>query len=82
MLGIAQAGTLRQVLADFRAADTLFDVAGIFDLPPGDASEFPVPLGPTHRIVLRCGNAKPAKLPEGGINWNLVDRLRVMEITQ
>jgi len=78
--GEAAAAALRHVLADLRAANTMFDVAAIFDLPTGVGNEFSTPLGATHRLVLRCSNRKPPALPSGEIDWNAVDRVRVLDV--
>ena len=75
------AAALRRVLADLRAANTIFDMAAIFDLPTGTESQFSVPVGTTHRLVMRCGNRKPPLLPSGAIDWNAVDRVKIMEVS-
>ena len=78
--GEAASAALRRVLADLRAANTMFDVAAILDLPTGPGSEFSTPLGATHRLILRCSNRKPPVLPSGEIDWNAVDRVRVLDV--
>lgn len=81
MLGPEAAASLRQVLADLRAADALFDLADFIDFPTGYENELVLPFGPTHRLVMRCGNRTPPRLPDGALDWSAVDRLKVMEIT-
>jgi hypothetical protein len=78
--GEPAAAALRRVLADLRAANTMFDVAAIFEMPAGADNEFSTPLGDTHRLVLRCGNRKPPLLPTGETDWNAVDRVRVLDV--
>jgi hypothetical protein len=78
--GEAAAPALRRALADLRAANTMFDMAAIFDMPVGGDSEFSTPLGTTHRLVLRCSNRSPPLLPSGEIDWNAVDRIRVLDV--
>ena len=80
LLGAEAAASLRQVLADLRAADALFDLAGFIDLPAGEENELVLPVAPTHKIILRCGNRTPPRLPNGRVDWSAVDRLKVMEI--
>ena len=77
--GANAAAALRRVLADLRAANTIFDVATLFDLPTGEDSEFFTPLGETHRLVLRCSK-KPPVLPSREIDWNAVDRILVLNV--
>jgi len=69
------------VIADLRAADTMFDVAPLFELPAGAAAQFSTPLGQTHRLILRCSEKKPPTLPSGDLDWNAVDRIRVIDVT-
>jgi hypothetical protein len=80
LYGDDAAAALRRVLAELRAADTLFDIASLFDLPTGAEPEFETPLGSTHRLVLRCGSRKVPKLPAGNVDWNAMDRLRVVDV--
>lgn len=80
-IGPLAAARLRQVLADLRAADALFDLADFIDLPAEGQNELVLTVEPTHRLVLRCGNRTPPRSPSGEIDWNAVDRLKVMEIT-
>ena len=80
LYGEEVAAALRRVLADLRAANTLQDIAPIFDLPTGTAAEFSTALGATHRLALRCSNRNPPLLPSGNINWNAVDRVRVLDV--
>jgi hypothetical protein len=80
LYGEAAAAALRRVLADLRAADTMFDVAPFFDLPTGASAEFSAPLAAKHHIVLRCGERKPPLLPSGDVDWNAVDRIRVLDV--
>jgi hypothetical protein len=82
LVGVEQAGKLRQVLADFRAAETFYELSGLVDLPTGDELQLEIQLGTTHSLVVRCGNRRPARLVEGGTNLNTVDRIKVMEIKQ
>lgn len=79
--GEAVAAALRRVLADLRAANTMFDMATIFDLPSGMDSELSTPLALTHRLLLRCGNRKPPVLPSGEIDWHAVDRVKIIDVT-
>jgi hypothetical protein len=80
LYGDAAAAALRRVLADLRAANTMFDVAPFFDLPTGASSEFSTPLAATRHLVLRCGEKKPPLLPSGNVDWNSVDRVRVLDV--
>lgn len=80
LLGEDAAASLRQVLADLRAADALFDLADFIEFPAGEENLLVLPVEPTHRLVLRCGNRTPPRLPGGRIDWAAVDRLKVMEI--
>jgi len=80
--GDAVAAGLRRVLADLRAANTMFDMAAFFDLPQATASEFSMPIGSAHTLVLRCGNRSPPLTSSGEIDWNAVDRLRVLGVTK
>ena len=80
LLGPEAAASLRQLLADLRAADALFDLADFIDFPAGQENELVLPVEPAHRLVLRCGNRTPPHLPDGRIDWSAVDRLKVMEI--
>ena len=79
--GDEASAALRRVLADLRAADSMFDVAAFFEPPTGANSEFSAPLGATHRLVLRCGERKPPLLPSGDVDWAAVDRVRVFDVT-
>jgi hypothetical protein len=58
----------------------MFDVAPFFDLPTGASNEFSTPLTKTHRLVLRCGEKKPPLLPSGSVDWNAVDRIRLLDV--
>lgn len=80
--GRALANELRRSLAELRAADTMFDMPATFDMPTGKQSEFAVPLGATHNLMLRCGNRRPPRLPSGEIDWDSVDRIKVIGVTK
>lgn len=54
-IGPEAAASLRQVLADLRAADALFDLADFIDFPTEGKNELVLPVEPTHNLVLRCG---------------------------
>jgi hypothetical protein len=81
LYGEEASAALRRVLADLRAADTMFDVVAFFDLPDGANTEFSAPLGTTHQLVLRCGEKQPPVLPSGEVDWAAVDRIRVVNVT-
>jgi len=78
--GEAAAAVLRRILADLRAANSMFDVTALFDLPTGTDSEFSTSLGAAHRLVLSFGNRKPPLLPSGEVDWNAVDRIKVLNV--
>ena len=80
LLGVEAAASLRQVLADLRAASALFDLPDFDRLPDGEGNAIILPIKPSHRLVLRCGNRAPPRLQDGRIDWAAVDRLKVMEI--
>ena len=79
--GEEASAALRRVIADLRAANTMFDLAPVFELPTGVSTEFSAPLGATHRLVLRCSEKKPPLLPSGDVDWAAVDRVRVLDVT-
>lgn len=79
--GEVAAAALRRVLADLRAADTMFDVAVFFDLPTCASNKFSTPLAATHQLVFRRGEKRPPLLPTGNVDWNAVDRIRVLDVS-
>ena len=80
LYGEAAAAALRRVLADLRAANTVLDVATFFDLPTDASGEFSSPLATTHTLLLRCNKKKPPLLPSGEVDWNAVERIRILNV--
>lgn len=80
LYGEPASAALRRVIADLRAADTMFDVRSLFELPSGASAEFSTQLGSSHRLVVRCSEKKPPLVPSGEVDWDAVDRIRVLSV--
>jgi plasmid maintenance system killer protein len=83
--GKPRAAVLRRRLDQLRAAECLEVMRSLpgrcHELKGDLAGKLALDLGHPFRLILEPANEPVQKLPDGGLDWNLVTTVRILEIT-